>query len=892
MYDCRHTVVLFMQSVVMQVLLLLMILFITIATLHYHPASLTIVRRRLTSSQAHGRSTIPRHVSPLFPYRIPSSIYSSPGATPRICAATPSLSRIRLHNPSRLPARPAFPCFSPVFRPRCSSSPIPLYLHAEGMEPCIPHVRTSGQHLWLTAVAAVLLTLSQCSCVVFGQPIVDDGAVFYPLWSGFMSSSWQQSSAPVDDRQLVSFVWLLPQSNPEALRERFELVSDPTSPQYMQYLEADEIKQHLRPDASVVQGVLDYLTQHGVDTASSVVDQGDSLAITATVPQVQSMFATTMSWYQKASSSYAATATASSGTARRPLLRASTGLTIPATLAASTRLLLNLVNAPMPARLAAVPPKEDQGVRGRLSQLQWRAATTVTTSSSTTPLSSTSPSHRFHSMQAAPSDLAGAAPYSNLSCALYPNRKAIAAVPSDFVQARYNMTFRQAATGFDGVRVGTIGGVSEFDDLLGLPDRECYSNFDLTNIGAAYNFQQLPIQGTAPYARVNELVFLQQGLAGIENSLDSQSVYVASPTSSISLLPESDFESDFDYFTRVLNLLPSQRPHVLSLSIGYNSDSESALGAGFADATDSVIMQLGLVGVTVISASGDDGASGANTACTLPPPAELGITGTTMVPAYPTTSPYVLSVGATDFSYGLGVTLAAVLSSFTAVYDESSTTPRFCGQCSDAPGVSIACQSSYIAEQAVSVNLSTSLVNAGSVCRTRCSLAAQRSRGKEYHSCLLLSVCLCSLFVLASGSALAAASRRMPPCRHINKLLYKTTWITLVQPAMVAPYHPLPTSTDRTGHSRMVGDIYHPHRPIDQLSNATCRLLTVPCGVCACCSEHVWWFLWLYQCAGLLPSSWRHVRVRSSVRRRGESPERGQLGVDEQAAGIHQPAVV
>ena len=191
-------------------------------------------------------------------------------------------------------------------------------------------------------------------------------------------------------------------------------------------------------------------------------------------------------------------------------------------------------------------------------------------------------------------------------------------------------------------------------------------------------------------------------------------MYLTSPTSSISLLPSSDGETSFNYFTRVLNMLPSQRPYIISDSYGTDSDSDAYFGAGYVEATDSAIMQLGLVGVTVIASSGDNGASGGNSACTNPPPAQFGVTDTSLLPEYPASSPYVLTVGATDFAYGLGADFSRSIESFQAQYTGKDSTPAFCGQCNDGTGNTIACQSRYVAEQAVSVNASASAVNSAS----------------------------------------------------------------------------------------------------------------------------------------------------------------------------------
>ena len=330
------------------------------------------------------------------------------------------------------------------------------------------------------------------------------------------------------------------------------------------------------------------------------------------------------------------------------------------------------------------------------------------------PTTTADASHRFHPMQV----FAGAGPaaYTNLSCYFFSQVANAAITGFDWLLAQYNATSRQSATAYDGVRVAVFGGVAEHGDTLtGAPTHESYSPADLTNMGASYRYQQQPLTSTAPYAQVNSLLFLQQEVAGEEESLDSQAVYLTSPTSSISMLPSSDDEDFLSYFERVLSLPPSQRPHILSTSFILGTESDSVLGAGYVQAADSVMMQAGLMGLTILAASGDDGANGVlNRACTAPPPARSGQSATTtFVPEWPASSPFVLSVGATDFSYGFNVTTVSGYYQSTA--NSTNTVPRFCGRCSDYPGTTVHCQSSYIAEQAVNVaDLSTNPVSAGS----------------------------------------------------------------------------------------------------------------------------------------------------------------------------------
>lgn len=530
---------------------------------------------------------------------------------------------------------------------------------------------------------------------VYAQEPQDNGSLHVPLSAGFSSSSWQRLMTTVDASRTVKFSWLLPQGDAATLQARFESVSQPSSPLYLQHMQTDEIKALLRPDAAtVVQPVRAYLERHGVQ-AAQIVDRGDYLAVTASVQQVEALFNTTMHLYQQSSAGdafgQADQPTAPAGAARL-VLRATDGLTVPASLVASTRLLVGLVDLPVPARLSS--STESSAALMELLQSQHYAAAPA----AQPPLENEDVQHHsWHTTQVAPTGTA--ASYTPLSCALYggPTNRTLFVTGADFIQAQYGLSSRQTATGNSGQRVGVVGGVTLTDTVYGVASQECWSPADVVNIGAAYGYQQQPLTIDAPYARVNALLFEEQHLASVENSLDAQSVYLTSPTASLGLLRYNDDSTWFDLFESVLQLPASQRPTVITSSIIDTSDADPGLGAELILATDSVLMQLGVAGVTVLFASGDNGAVGANQACTVPPPANFGITGnTSFVPSWPSDSPYVLSVGATDFLNGL--TSASITQYF------QGTTPSFCGTCADYPSTTVACQSALIAEQAVGVN--------------------------------------------------------------------------------------------------------------------------------------------------------------------------------------------
>ena len=128
--------------------------------------------------------------------------------------------------------------------------------------------------LLVCSAAAAAVAATDSSTTTLPPATTAAATVTFPLSSALSSPSaaWRVSTASVRPSHPVRFHWLLRQSEPDALRARFEAVSSPRSWQYQQYLTADEVAAHIRPDASVTAAVLDYLTRHGVDTAQAVAE--------------------------------------------------------------------------------------------------------------------------------------------------------------------------------------------------------------------------------------------------------------------------------------------------------------------------------------------------------------------------------------------------------------------------------------------------------------------------------------------------------------------------------------------------------------------------------------------------------------------------------------------
>jgi tripeptidyl-peptidase-1 len=139
---------------------------------------------------------------------------------------------------------------------------------------------------------------------------------------------------------------------------------------------------------------------------------------------------------------------------------------------------------------------------------------------------------------------------------------------------------------------------------------------------------------------VDKIVGPNSGLSGAEASLDIQ--YIMSLGANISTwfwsTPglHSGQEPFLEWIMAVGNT--TDVPSVFSVSYG---DDEDSLSTSYMERINAEFMKLGSRGITILFASGDDG---------------TGCNGKTFVPSFPASSPYVTTVGGTEFKdiFGLG----------------------------------------------------------------------------------------------------------------------------------------------------------------------------------------------------------------------------------------------
>ena len=155
-----------------------------------------------------------------------------------------------------------------------------------------------------------------------------------------------------------------------------------------------------------------------------------------------------------------------------------------------------------------------------------------------------------------------------------------------------------------------------------------------------------------------------------------QALFAFSPTSyNLFYVAQTD-DTILDTALDILFLPSAQRPSVISFSYSFDA-SDVLYMATDQGRTDVELIQLGLLGTTVIVAAGDDGAPSASNPNCYGNLNSLGYGVVTnsagpMLPLYPASSPYVLSVGMTDF-----------WRTSAAYWDPTITSPAVCNNCQD-----------------------------------------------------------------------------------------------------------------------------------------------------------------------------------------------------------------
>jgi len=126
-------------------------------------------------------------------------------------------------------------------------------------------------------VACLVLALAKQQPKILGQRTETN----YP-------STWMKT-VPADKSQKLFFLIALKQRNLDVLEQSFWAISDPTSPEYRNFLTIDQIDSIVNPAESVVEEVVDWLTSNGV---SDIEYWGDAIKVRATVEVCERVFST------------------------------------------------------------------------------------------------------------------------------------------------------------------------------------------------------------------------------------------------------------------------------------------------------------------------------------------------------------------------------------------------------------------------------------------------------------------------------------------------------------------------------------------------------------------------------------------------------------------------
>ena len=593
----------------------------------------------------------------------------------------------------------------------------------------------------LTVVLSLCLTLLPSSSSPLPTPpgtvTYTRSSIVHPAWAPITDSPDLSRASPSDSH---TFRWLFPHRNLSWLQAEFEAISDPTSARYQQYKERADILSHIGPTTEQREAVLLWLSAQGV-VEEEVADYGDALEVTVTVARVESMFNTSLHHFVNADTNQSAT------------LSLDGAIHVPEELTSALEAVRGVYNFPMLA--------------GRMETFRSAAAREAAPAarSSSLPSARSPPSHIFkpssfsygpntshfmHSMQVEETNRACTIPLS--SDPNYSGGYNTGTVLSPATLAsQYSFDLRATDTSPQVTRAMVVEG------FLG----QAYSIADLAHFAATIGFSSPATVVDFPNSTNNANNLATYGPGG-EASLDIQALYQTAPTNAQNQVfavpangPGNDFESTLTY---IVSLPPSQIPHVVSYSYTFGYSDYSFL-SGDGNRAESLLAQLALMGVTVVVAAGDDGSTAASNRGCNPNVNQLsrGTLSpytTPMLPQYPSTSAYVLSVGETAFTYGT--------SNYFGLFTQGVTSPPLCNNCpADQQLNAYLCQSQLLHEEPVSTTASSghqSTTSGGGFSTVVPTPSWQQPQVQAY----LTSYC-------ASGNANNTNGCFLPPSSYYNR---------------------------------------------------------------------------------------------------------------------------
>ena len=519
----------------------------------------------------------------------------------------------------------------------------------------------------------VTLPFSSASTVYFTRSETSTAWTLDTAVSSSDSSTSTSSRASPD--AVHAFIWTFPTTNEDWLKQQFEAVSDPTSSRYLQHLTFEQIEAVTGPTQVDKDAVKVWMSEAGVGSGN-IRDYGHALSVQTTVGVVEQLFNTTVHRFIHQLTNSSANV-------------ALDGAHVPTALADKLVSLHGVYDHPVPVRGQLVSHRTPLPVHAPSSSLHTAAAQPT----------SAAVHSRFHTLQTQQVDTQCAHNYSgNFFFAIAP----------DAIATAYNYTNRYTDTAKQPTRAGVAGGFTISVSGYSGTYYEAFSQVDLARFRTIAGFSA-PFVATT-FNNNNAANLASNTAAGVgpttEATLDIQALFQTSPTSNNSFITVTGSLTLLSSLSAIYAMSSTDRPQVVSYSYGFGYSDYQYYHSTDGPATEQMLLRLAAVGVTVVVSSGDDGTQSAyNRQCSTNLNTQLSAQVTPaaystspMMPQYPASSAYVLSVSETAF---LG---AMTKNGYNKYFNGSVTNPTMCNNCPAGQGPAFYCQAVLSSENPVSTS--------------------------------------------------------------------------------------------------------------------------------------------------------------------------------------------
>ena len=441
------------------------------------------------------------------------------------------------------------------------------------------------------------------------------GSAVRPGHRVLLTEEWQPTGHAADASAAHIIVLALQEDVAQlaALRRLFDEVHDPTHPSWLQHLSASDMHVRIGVGEAVVHVITRWLTEQGGVPLANISWQpsgANIITVHTTVAAINTLFNTSLGVWQHR--------TRTSVTTVRP--------TLPYFLQAAVRPYIEFVDG-----LSFMPDSANRMYARHSKPATYRANPISAPFNS----SASSPQHRFQARQVLDEEWL---------------------VPVQSLYQYYGVPDRSGSLDASLSPDTSIELLELWTGSSSAPVMNSFSPNDL----AIYN-KLWASSPQSPALNIPASRVIGPNNAGSptgEASLDVQAALSINP------LPSATFEITTAFSESYFGWAVSfqQRvtlPQVVSISYGtpevaflpVSGQPASSTVDGipiytYLDRTNTELMKIGLRGTSVLVSSGDTGANGINTKCQYP---YENVAGLYLLPSFPATSPYVTTVGATDF---------------------------------------------------------------------------------------------------------------------------------------------------------------------------------------------------------------------------------------------------